>query len=216
MKSSFLIFKKIKSKKAVSPIIATLLLVAVAVVGSTINFTLSQQYFNLAQASGLYGIESVVFLGYDATDSDKLIYHDGIESNPIDNWHGNNISDGLMQGERIAVYIQNNSVEEITFQQVRLAGTIYFFQNLNSDGKMTPFTSDVLERGDYTIVLNGNLNAPADVITGSSPSLQPGQQATLVLELDENFQLGRDMQLKILTNNDNAFVYTVMSGENTI
>lgn len=215
MKFSFLHFKKINSKKAVSPVIATLLLVAVAVVGSAINFGFSQQYFNLAQASGLYGVESIVFLGYDASDTDHLTYHDGISSNPVSDWHGNQISDGLNRGERIAIYLQNNSVEQITLAQIRLAGNIYSYQSLGSDNKMTPYTSSVLLEGGYTIVKNGNPGGPADIISAASPTLQPGQLATIVIELDENYQLGRDMQFKIITGKNNAFVYTVASGQNT-
>lgn len=215
MCSNFFHFDKIKSKRAVAPIIATLLLVAVAVVGGSINFALSQQYFNSAQASGLYGIESLVFLGYDASDTDQLTYHDGINSNPVANWHGNSISDGLNRGERVAIYLQNNSVEKITLAQIRLAGNIYSYQNLGSDNKMTPYTSSILLEGGYTIVKNGNSNSPADVISEKSPTIQPGQHATIVIELDENYQVGRDLQFKIITTKNNAFVYTIVSGQNS-
>ncbi|MFB5604580.1 MAG: archaellin/type IV pilin N-terminal domain-containing protein, partial [Candidatus Nitrosomaritimum aestuariumsis] len=58
MNSSFKINKLFNSRKGTSPIIATLLLVAIAVVGGVVNFTMSQEYFNTAQASGLSGIES--------------------------------------------------------------------------------------------------------------------------------------------------------------
>jgi hypothetical protein len=72
----------------------------------------------------LSGIETILFLGYDATDNDKIIYHDGIVSNSQAYWHGNKSSDGINQGERIGVYVQNNSAENITFKEVRLIGMV--------------------------------------------------------------------------------------------
>lgn len=206
-------FTIINSKKAVAPVIATLLLVAVAVVGGTINFVFTQQYFNSAQASGLSGIESMVFVGYDATDKDSLIYHDGIISNPVADWHGDQISTGLDKGERIAIYIQNNGVKRMTLQEVRIAGSVYEFQDMGPANKMTAYSGNVLESGEYTIVKNGNKNAPADTISGNAPILQPGQHVTIVLELDKNFNNGRDMQIRLTTSNGGIWVYTAMVGQ---
>ena len=203
----------IKSKKAVAPVIATLLLVAVAVVGGGINFALSQQFFNSAQASGLYGIEYILFLGYDATDADSLTYHDGLVSNPIDDWHGNQMIDGLKQGERIAIFVQNNSVHKVSFQELRLAGSVYDYQRMSPNYKMTSHLDNTLEGGEYTIVKNGNANAPADTISDPSPIIQPGQTVTIILELDKNIQIDRDMQFRLTTTNGGAFVYTVLSGQ---
>ncbi len=203
----------INSKKAVAPVIATLLLVAVAVVGGTMNFVFTQQYFNSAQASGLSGIESMLFVGYDATDKDSLIYHDGIISNPVANWHGDQISDGLDKGERIAIYIQNNGVKRMTLQEVRIAGSVYEFQDMGPANKMTAYSANVLESGEYTIVKNGNKNAPADTISGNIPILQSGQHVTMVFELDKNFNNGRDMQIRLTTGNGGIWVYTAMVGQ---
>jgi flagellin-like protein len=205
--------KLINSKKAVAPVIATLLLVAVAVVGGGINFTLSQQFFNSAQASGLSGIEYILFLGYDATDGDSLTYHDGLVSNPIDDWHGNQMVDGLKQGERIAIFVQNHSVHKVSFQELRLAGSVYDYQPMSPSYKMTSYLDNTLESGEYTIVKNGNTNAPADTISDPSPTIQPGQTVTIILELDKNIKIDRDMQFRIITTNGGAFVYTVLSGQ---
>ena len=196
-----------------APVIATLLLVAIAVVGGTINFIFTQQYISSAQASGLSGIESMVFVGYDATDQDSLIYHDGIISNPVANWHGNQISDRLNQGERIAIYIQNNSAKKIILQEVRLAGNVYDFQDMGPANKMTAYSANVLESGEYTIVKNGNQNSPADTISGNSPILESGQYATLILELDKNFNYGRDMQFRLTTSNGGIWVYSAIVGQ---
>jgi len=64
-----------------SPGFVIVMLVIVAALGGGINFALTQGYMNSVQASGLSGIETILFLGYDATDSDTLVYHDDYLSN---------------------------------------------------------------------------------------------------------------------------------------
>lgn len=214
MNSSFKINKLFNSRKGTSPIIATLLLVSIAVVGGVVNFTMSQEYFNTAQASGLSGIESLIFLGYDATDSDRLTYHDGINSNPVDNWHGSQLGDGLKVGERVGIYVQNNSVKEIHFKEIMLAGNVYEYQEMNPNNQMTSYSNGMFEPGEYTIVINGNENAPADTLSEGFPVIQPGQSITLVLELENSFQIGRDIQFRLTTTNGGVFVYSLMSGNN--
>ena len=68
------------SRRAVAPVIATLLLVAIAVVGGSIVFVFSQGFFSSAQISGSPNIESLKIVGYDATDGPVLQIHDGLES----------------------------------------------------------------------------------------------------------------------------------------
>ncbi len=98
--------KRTRKHRAVAPVIATLLMVAIAVVGGTIIFVFSQGFFNQAQVSGTPTIESVKILGYDARDIASLIAHDGITmgvagSDP--NAQGKNV------GEYVVVYIKNDS-----------------------------------------------------------------------------------------------------------
>ena len=70
--------KELKSNhRAVAPVIATLLMVAIAVVGGTIIFVFSQGFFSSSQISGTPTIEAVKFLGYDATTAATLTAHDG-------------------------------------------------------------------------------------------------------------------------------------------
>ena len=115
---------KLTSRRAVAPVIATLLLVAIAVVGGSIVFVFSQGFFSSAQISGAPTIESLQFTGYDATDGAILEIHDGVDSGVA---QGGATNDGLLAGERIAVYLQNNSVQKVTLSEVRFAGTEYTF-----------------------------------------------------------------------------------------
>lgn len=197
-----------------SPGFVIAVLVIVAALGGGINFALTQGYLNSVQASNLSGIETISFLGYDATDSDTLVYHDNYLSNSQPYWHGNRSPDGINHGERIGVYVQNNSAKKITFSEISLASIVYSFQDMGPKYQMTPYSMDApLNNKEYTIVINGNLNAPADTIVGKIPELKPGQTATIILELEQTINKNRDMHFKIITEEGGIFVYTVVSGQ---
>ena len=210
--------QKMTSRRAVAPIIATLLLIAIAVVGGSIIFVFSQGFFSSAQVSGAPQIESLRITGYDSRDTSSLILHDGLSS-------GTGISqglvnNGLVKGERVAVYLQNNSVQKITLNEIRLAGTVYSFAPI-ATGLLDANTSALLDSvggvGRFTIATNSNGVAGAEtaatVLTTTAAELQPGQQATVILELAENVKTGRDAQFKLTTANGAVFVGTVIAGQ---
>ncbi|MFQ5781759.1 MAG: archaellin/type IV pilin N-terminal domain-containing protein [Nitrosopumilus sp.] len=194
---------KLTSRRAVAPVIATLLLVAIAVVGGSIVFVFSQGFFSQAQVSGTPTIESLKIQGYDARDATSLQAHDGVILNGTAGLSG----DGLVQGERVAVYIQNQGVQKATFSEVRFAGTVYSY-----DGTQTtlPGLGTTTNDGKFWILDRSTGNS---VISATAPEIQPGQQATVILQLDENIKSGRDGQIKFSTSNGAVFVGTVIAGQ---
>src|SRR3972149_415453 len=131
MKTTTLKQKELKtSHKAVAPIIATLLLVAIAVVGGTIIFVFAQGFFSSSQISGTPQIESVQILGYDSRAVNNLKMHDGkamIAS------AGDGIPN-VQADERIAVYLTNNSVQKIVLGAVSFGGYTYQYKNVAAPG----------------------------------------------------------------------------------
>ncbi len=182
------------SRRAVAPIIATLLLIAIAVVGGSIIFVFSQGFFSAAQVSGSPTIESLKFTGYDATDGTTLSNHDATVF-PAENIPSN----GLKTGEKIAVYLQNNSVSKATLGEIRFGGTVYTY---------VPSTA-VLTAGQYQILTKG----PSSLLSTTSAEIQPGQQITIIVDLDEDVKSGRDAQFKLTTANGAVFVGTVIAGQ---
>ncbi|NOS62337.1 MAG: hypothetical protein HOO66_04790 [Nitrosarchaeum sp.] len=210
--------QKMTSRRAVAPIIATLLLVAIAVVGGSIIFVFSQGFFSSAQVSGAPNIESLRITGYDARDSTVLTLHDGLAAGIVQGAASN----GLATGERIAVYLQNNSVQKVTLSEIRLAGSVYSFvpgtvaaSTLDAFGGAGLLASSAIP--GYMIATNSNGVAGAEtaatVLTTTAGEIQPGQQATVIIQLDENVKTGRDAQFKITTTNGAVFVGTVIAGQ---
>jgi len=184
---------KLTSRRAVAPVIATLLLVAIAVVGGSIVFVFSQGFFSSAQVSGAPTIESLRFVGYDMSDGDPLLNHDGTPYDSTNNGDGR-----LTTGENALVYMQSNSVGKLTLSEVRFGGTVY---NYTSSGSPS--------NGEYEILTRG----PDGIISTTSPEIQPGQQVTVILQLDENIKNGRDTQFKLTTANGAVFVGTMIAGQ---
>jgi flagellin-like protein len=197
------------SRRAVAPVIATLLLVAIAVVGGSIIFVFSQGFFSSAQISGSPNIESIKILGYDATDGEDMIFHDGQRSN-TPSLTGDSVSDGLLQNEYVGVYLKNDSVNKITVGELRIAGSLYKYVDIGG-GPLPVFNGTTLTNGTYTIVQEGG--DQGTTIDSSAPSLEPGQQATLVFALEKDVKTGRDLQFKLQTASGSVFVGTINSGQ---
>ncbi len=211
---------KLTSRRAVAPVIATLLLVAIAVVGGSIVFVFSQGFFSSAQISGAPTIESLKITGYDATDGIAMQIHDGLDSGVAQGATG----DGLVAGERIAVYLQNNSVQKVTMGEIRFAGTVYTFVPATGVFLADAWNTvggDLWDAGllapSYMVAVssNGILGAEtaANVLDTTSAEIQPGQQATIIIQLDENVKVGRDAQFKMSTANGAVFVGTIIAGQ---
>ncbi len=211
---------KLTSRRAVAPVIATLLLVAIAVVGGSIVFVFSQGFFSSAQISGAPQVESLKISGYDASDGDILQLHDGFATGIA---QGNATSDGLIAGDRATVYIQNNSVQKVTLGEIRFAGTVYNFVTAGSPPTIDGWgAGGVLATAgsngpSYMVITNSNgpqgAETAASVLGTSAAEIQPGQQLSIILELDDNVKVGRDAQFKLSTTNGAVFVATVIAGQ---
>jgi len=201
---------RMTSRRAVAPVIATLLLVAIAVVGGSIIFVFSQGFFSSAQISGSPQIESIKILGYDATDGDTSTAHDGFSSTIAT---GNATSNGLKTNEYIFVYVKNDSVNKVTFSEIRLAGDVYTYVDFGALALPAWNTAGLIESEYAMIAVGDGATVEYETIDSSAPELQPGQEATIVLELEKDVKTGRDMQFKLSTANGAVFVGTINSGQ---
>jgi len=200
------------SRRGVAPVIATLLLVAIAVVGGSIIFVFAQGYFSSTQVSGEPQIELVKIVGYDARDTSPLKIHNGLDIDTGGNCCG--IADDIKTiDERITIYIQNNSAKSIIIAELRFAGVEYQYITDNQLGPWQPLGIGP-QQGEYVIMTGPDGTNNGDVLQEPTPKIQAGGIVTLVLDLDRNLKDGRDMQVKITTTNGNVFVSTLIVGQN--
>ncbi len=208
-------------RRGIAPVIATLLLVAIAVVGGSIVFVFAQGFLADSQVSGTPSIELIKILGYDARDVTKVKAHDGIE---IEGEKGKDccgITDGLLkEDERIAIYVQNNSVEKIYFSEIRISGVVYDFTTYTAIPP--PFSIGQWDQnnvkpqpGEYVILAghNATKGLSSDLLQDPSPRMEPGEIITILVDLDKTYQTPRDAQFKLTTANGNIFVSTIVMGQ---
>ena len=199
------------SRRGVAPVIATLLLVAIAVVGGSIIFVFSQGFFSEAQVSGAMETEFVKIFGYDTRDVKTLKIHNGLDIDP-DSCCG--VADGKRNiDERIALYIQNNSAKPITIEELRFGGVEYQY---TLEPKLGPWNPDPIgpQPGEYVIMTGPDGKNNGDVLQEDSPKISAGGIVTLVLDLDRGLKDGRDIQVKLTTSSGNVFISTIFAGQN--
>jgi len=210
MKTTTLIPKELKnSHKAVAPVIATLLMVAIAVVGGTIIFVFSQGFFSSSQISGTPQIELLKIEGYDARAVPNLQMHDG--NNMVAT--SGDIDSLVEVNERVAVYVTNNSVQKVILGEVWLGGFQYDYKNIGTGvmGLYGTTTPAELRTTNYT-VLTGT-NGGDQILQEAAGELQAGQTVTIILDLESDLRIGRSSQFKITTSNGNVFVGTLSVGQ---
>ena len=208
-KMTSLILKEITGKhRGVDTIVATSMMIAITVSGGTIVFAFTQGFFSQAQISGTPNLELVRILGYDARDLSELTVHNGYVMN--DGTAGNPISLGKNVDERVAVHINNLSVHEILLTEIRLGGTVYDYDT--SIEPLGAWDDTInLAPGKYFI-----LRDSTTIIQEPIPLVQPGQYVTILIDLKDDFSIGRDMQFKLTTASGAVFMSTVVMGKEVI
>jgi flagellin-like protein len=197
---------KINKKRGVAPVIATLLLVAIAVVGGTIIFTFSQGFISAAQVSSAPAIDVISILGYDARTVTELQSHDGNDMSLNSGGNSNPIKE---TDERVAVYIRSDSPHPIAIAELSFGGTIYNYTTIS--GNTISIWSDLVDLtpGKYSILTK----SPDSILSLDDSLLQPGQTATMLIDLDSDLRIGRATQFKMTTTNGGVFVGTILVGQ---
>jgi flagellin-like protein len=210
--------KRSHKQRAVAPVIATLLLVAIAVVGGSMIFVFAQEFFGDSQISSSPSIEHIKIVGYDASDVTQVKAHDGIEILPEDCC---GVSNGIKnESERIAVYLQNNGVNQIFISEIRLSGEVYDFTTYTVIPP--PFGIGVWDHaltkpqpGEYVILTGHDGTKDGDILKNPAATIQPGQTVTILIDLDQSFNTSRDTQFKLTTSTGAVFVSTIVIGQSS-
>jgi len=191
----------------IQPIILTLLLVAITIVGGSIVFFASLENLDTSQISEAFHTESITILGYDARDTSQFKVHDG--GNVLEAYSGGNENGIPEQHERMSFYFWNKSNNEIHLSELRFGGTIYTYANttaLDSFGEESRIPG-----GTYDIWISRQSGNDVMLLYNTAV-IKPGDSVTIVFALDKDYKLGRDTQLKLTTTNSNIFVGTIVIG----
>jgi hypothetical protein len=198
--------KKITGKhRGIATVLATLLIVANTVWGGTFVFVFTQDFFNGAQIGGSPNVELIRILGYDARDLTELTVHNGkvmaVGTAGDPSVLGKNVD------ERVAVHINNLNIREVLLTEVRLGGTVYEYDT--SIEPLGAWDDTVnLAPGKYFM-----LQDSTTIIQEPIPLIQSGQFVTILIDLEDSFPIGRDIQFKLTTASGAVFMSTVIMGE---
>src|SRR3989337_3164112 len=132
---------KVLKRAAVSPIIATIILIAIAVVGSSITAVFAQDAINKWQIGGYPVVELVRLTGFDARDAKDIEAHNAPIAKP--SLVATFLKDGIKGNkEVITVFVKNVGTKKVVVKEVMLGGSVYSFSN-------PPFT---VPFGKYAII----------------------------------------------------------------
>ncbi len=185
--------------RATAPVIANLILIAIAVIGGTITIVFAQGIANSSQISGYPQIELIQIPGFDGRDAAHLEVHDG---NLISAQMSGNFVDDGKKGklERLVIYVKNDSPNTIIISELSIAGDVFDYSN--------PPTSWI-PLGTYAILPH---TSPEKLLQNPSPQILSGQEVTIICSLDEAIKLDRSFQFRIVTANGSVWVGTIKTG----
>jgi len=164
-----------RNHRAVAPVIATILLVAIAVVGGTLIFSFSQGFFSEQQLNTPAAMDQLIFNGYDARDTSARIGYNGSSVTISATTPGNG---KLAINDELWVYIQNVGTNDLNIVTVTFAGNTYTFDGADSTS------------GLY------NLASPGIV---GDQVLNPGEESIVIVSLSEDIKMGRAGLLQVTT-----------------
>lgn len=195
------------TKRAVAPIIATLLMVAISVVGGILIFVFAQGFFTDTSIQTPQ-IESLEIFGYDVRDSTTHRPHNDDSTVTTDDITVPGDATGkLDDGDAITVYVRNKGASSITLDRIKVFGVDYLWDVVTTStaiGAGTPGADN-----EFAVSLDGENIATAPVIAG-------GQEATIILRYDQDdngiIKIGRPIPVVIKTGNGAAFTKQLQNG----
>ena len=190
------------SRRAIAPVIATLVIIAITFVGGTITFVFAQELLNTSQISGYPKIEFFQLHGFDARDSIQLKTHIG--NNLSTDMSGPFVNDGRKgKEERIVAYVQNMGLKDIVIKDIRLGGVEYSYW---------PSSTWFVPGNYYSILVD--ISPVENLSQQTIPIIPAGREVVIVFALEDYTKLERNLQLKITTTNGNIVVDTLRTGRN--
>jgi len=211
------IHKTIRSRRAVSPIIATLLLIAIAVIGGVMIYVFTQGFFGNSSITTSPSVDTLTISGYDmreilplgtcAAPTAGVQTHEGTLT-----CHGDVALDDLKtSAEAGAIFVRNVGQKEYTISKIEVNGRQLTFVSTDAgitgaDGVYAVYTPS--DSADLTVS-----DAPTTTAT-----ILPGQEATIMVTFDGTptddnaAAAGRTIPVKVSSANGSVYNFNVVIG----
>jgi hypothetical protein len=191
-------------------------MVAIAVVGGILIFVFAQGFFTDTNI-GTPTIESIEIFGYDA--SDKAILRTHIHDPTATTQNAASgfptisaaASSNLKDDDAITVFIRNKGASAVTIERIKVYGSDYLWNVVATSGALgttTPAVATATER--FFALSRDGQN------TSTAPTIEPGQEATLIIRYDEatngKIKIGRPIPVVIQTGSGAVFTKQLQNG----
>jgi len=223
-----------RERRAVAPIIATLLMVAIAVVGGILIFVFAQGFFTDTNIAGP-SIDSLEIFGFDARDSGLIgapicsaatsrASHTGTCITSVGATASTANTNRLNEGDPILIYVRNSGGKAVTVSSVNVAGRTYALEDVTTDiATGQPGSGEFILANEPTITdFTETGRKTGGTATVSGGVINPGEEKTLVIRFKSattadnvgpvTVKIGRSVQVTITTGNGAVFTANVQNG----
>ena len=179
--------------KAVAPIIATLLMVAIAVVGGILIFVFTQGFFADEQVVGPT-VDNIRIFGYDTANVAENDNHVGVD---VDCQTNDTDANTLASGDCFTIYVRNLGDKPVSIENVIVFSETHTFGTATNDD--CPSSSGF------------------SVLTEDSPAndsiIEPNEDATICIEYSGTaVNIGKKIPVKVVTANGQTAIINLING----
>ena len=193
-------FFRTKQHRAVAPIIATLLMVAIAVVGGVLIYVYTQGFFSSTSSTSV-STDILVMTGYDAREILKATGITNSVGGAIVGCGDASVDNQKVSGDHIAIHIRNGGGSAVTITSVKV------------NGAGAPIATAAY--CDATAVTTWNILNAAGTATATSSTiaLNPGQTTSIIFEVGETLANGQTVPIDLSTASGGSFPFNISIGQ---
>ncbi len=201
---------KLTKRRSVAPVIATLLMVAIAVVGGMLVFVFAQDFFTQTESMTGPTIEQIQVYGYDFRDvsSGKIVNHNGSLCASV----GGAAGGDLTTTDVVALYIRNNGNLPVFIGSVKLFGA-------GPEQVTTGVISALIPLTNKWVLIDPDLVEDTTCGPAVITPVEAGARATILIGWSNGFiedntavKVGRPVFISVTTEAGNVFTKTVING----
>jgi len=192
---------KCRTRRAVAPIIATLLMIAIAVVGGVMIYVFTQGFFSSTTTTGIAS-DTIIMTGYDAREPTMTDHFGESITEAIDT----STSDGKLEDEIVALYLKNSGPNEASIAKLEVNGLTFVVDST------TDLSVALTAAGKYSVLHQAT---PGGTQTIGGTSLSAGEEVTVLLSMhaDTETLSGRTISTEITTGTGSTFTYGAVVGQ---